>query len=331
MFVHASHHPTGKPRTATRKQKYAPPPQPNPESPASEHMVGIDVTAVGALITEAGYHLPLKHLNVKFVYEPAFVLYGDACTLTLHSDSYAALENAAEEVQSIVHDPVGFKASLKKEIIHVFVDDSNFMFGGIRRQQLRAPSGNGIWLDNYALLRRLQMGRWSERLFACGSGHHGADRWQRYRRCGYETQVHTRQNGKEHGVDDTLHAEILCDVKKCHDTPHTLVLLTGDGNRENEDKCSFPAVVKVAIRNGWNVEVWAWCHSTSGAWQDLVRTHSSQFSLNYLDDYASEILRPRIGCARQQRETQSAETWTYVAKRRKRSSTSVKKQLGLYT
>jgi hypothetical protein len=75
------------------------------------------------------------------------------------------------------------------------------------------------------------------------------------------------RNGPEIHVDEALHAQILFTLSKnfpktTTTAPRTLVLVTGDGNR-NSNSCSFPDCVELALRRGWYVELWAWRKGTS--------------------------------------------------------------------
>jgi hypothetical protein len=301
------------------KQFFAPPPPRalNNETPSlcSETM---DVTEVGALLITKGQHLPGK-LGVRFAFDPPFARFGTQCTLTISADDQDAVDIAALEVRDIATNPAGFKESLKKNKIHVFIDDSNVFFGGLNRGRTRgtasprsvAPTpdeGSGSdcssdgaadapWVDIDAMLRVIQSGRWTEKQLVVGSGHAEAGRWARYRRSGYETQVLERTSGgKEVGVDDTLHAAMLAEANKQFGEARTLVLLTGDGNGNN-GRMSFPAAAEIALQNGWKVEVWAWDYSTSAAWRDFSTAYgpSGKFSLMSLDTHADAIIKKAHG------------------------------------
>jgi hypothetical protein len=64
--------------------------------------------------------------------------------------------------------------------------------------------------------------------------------------------------------------------------PHTLVLLTGDGN-SNNGASRFPDCVEKALRQGWKVEVWSWKRSTSQVYRTFAGEYASQFELVPLD------------------------------------------------
>jgi hypothetical protein len=309
------------PPVSPRKQFFAPPP---PRTLAGSQKASLfsqtmDVTEVGALLITKGAHLPGK-LGVRFAFDPPYARYGTQCTLTISADDQDAVGIAALEVRDIAANPAAFKESLKKNKIHVFIDDSNVFFGGLNRGRTRgtasprsvaATSDEGSdsdsssdgaaadapWVDIDAMIRVIQCGRWTEKQLVVGSGHSDAGRWARYKRAGYETQVLERTSGgKEVGVDDTLHAAMLAEANKKFGESRTLVLLTGDGNANN-GRMSFPAAAEIALQNGWKVEVWAWDYSTSAAWRDFSTAYgpSGNFSLMLLDAHADAIITKAHG------------------------------------
>ena len=171
----------------------------------------IDITSVGALLSKRGGLLPVK-LGVTFTYVPSFVRYGDPCHLTISSSDLSLILTAEAKVRSIMRDPQRFKEELDEEKINIVVDDSNFVFGGIKYfKQHSCPESSSNrgsyslpfskpWFDIYALTKTLQRGRWTERKVAIGSGNPTSDRWDRYKRSNYEIQVFTRtEQGRERG------------------------------------------------------------------------------------------------------------------------------------
>jgi len=69
---------------------------------------------------------------------------------------------------------------------------------------------------------------------------------------------------------------------------HSLILITGDGN-ENNNRTNFPDIVTIAIDYGWTVEIWSWKLSLSNKFVDLQRKYPSKMKINYLDTYRSNI------------------------------------------
>jgi len=72
---------------------------------------------------------------------------------------------------------------------------------------------------------------------------------------------------------------------------HTLVLLSGDGNR-NDDHHSFADTIQEALRVGMFVEVWAWKNSVSRVYTQVFAEHyGGSFAVRYFDDYRDKIVR----------------------------------------
>jgi hypothetical protein len=86
--------------------------------------------------------------------------------------------------------------------------------------------------------------------------------------------VQTRPRGHaESFVDDALIAQMLMTIAG-EEKPHTLVLLTGDGN-DNNGRASFVGVVTIALKKHWTVEVWAWRASVSSRYKNLLAKYVS--------------------------------------------------------
>ena len=75
------------------------------------------------------------------------------------------------------------------------------------------------------------------------------------------------------------------------ETP-TLVLVSGDGNRNHDGGSTFPECCAYALQLGWSVEVWAWKAQTSTAFKRLKRRreYSSAMTIRRLDEYENEII-----------------------------------------
>ncbi len=69
---------------------------------------------------------------------------------------------------------------------------------------------------------------------------------------------------------------------------HSLILITGDGN-QNNNRTNFPDIVTIALDYGWTVELWSWKSSLSKKFVDLQRKYPSKMKINYLDTYRSNI------------------------------------------
>lgn len=73
--------------------------------------------------------------------------------------------------------------------------------------------------------------------------------------------------------------------------PPTLVLVSGDGNRNNGGS-TFPECCAYALQLGWAVEVWAWKHQTSSAFKRLKRRqeYRSAMTIRRLEEYEMEVV-----------------------------------------
>ena len=227
-----------------------------------------------------------------------------------HSED--AMQIAVANISNLLRDRdqrAAWAATKRKNLIHVFVDDSN--------AALCARAPRGMVLDTCALIRVVEQGRWhggSEAeaeaeagggaataappprdcaRFAVGSGDQHASRWAAYRAGGYHTTVHQRRRSEgEQGVDAELHSLALKAIALGHyRDARTLVLVTGDGN-DNDGKTTFPEVAIAALRQGWAVEVWSWEAGCSGRWRDLQQTYgpTGKFALRLLDEHRGELV-----------------------------------------
>jgi hypothetical protein len=96
---------------------------------------------------------------------------------------------------------------------------------------------------------------------------------------------------KEIRVDELLHnilQKILLDsiVRGDGGGSNTLVLATGDGNRNAGAPTNFPDIVERMLRFGWNVEIWAWRDATSGEYVRMHREYPGQMRVIAWDDHA---------------------------------------------
>lgn len=108
---------------------------------------------------------------------------------------------------------------------------------------------------------------------------------------GFES--HSR-GGKESMIDEALElalAKLVIELqanKGRGGSPVTVVLCTGDGNRDDihAHRMGFPRMVTELLRSGAFVEVWSWKISCSNAFKKIS---SERYQLNYLDDVAHSI------------------------------------------
>ena len=192
---------------------------------------------------------------------------------------------------------------------HVFVDNSNIFIGA---QSFALPASTmdfTVRLSAVHLANLLDKGAHGANGVASDGGcrivagskppaKNGV--WMAWDRVGYRVRVCGRDpdTGKEDLVDECLiaqmgHAKIQRDAKGDLPGENVLVLVTGDGNR-NGGFANFFDTASGFAQNGWRVEIWAWGHTVSGQYKDLVKTHSpsmggdGRVQLALLDDYESK-------------------------------------------
>ena len=103
-----------------------------------------------------------------------------------------------------------------------------------------------------------------------------------YESLGFEVYFQARHNGKEVCVDELLHGQIAIEMLKTYDSRRTMVLVTGDGNR-NSGRSTFPEVVEGALKKGWFVELYCWRTCCSHVWKNFEKEYINDFKLFYLD------------------------------------------------
>jgi hypothetical protein len=117
---------------------------------------------------------------------------------------------------------------------------------------------------------------------------------------GYEIRVQERRGGSEQMLDEALMVPMLDTIRRFGSTKlgtgperkqHTLVLLSGDGNR-NSGHHSFAEVIQDALSEGMFVEVWSWRGSASRVYaQEFKQHYGGSFSIHYFDDHKERIIR----------------------------------------
>ena len=195
------------------------------------------------------------------------------------SDS-VGLEIFKHEINRIMENPRVFQDEIALKMsrkIHIFVDVSNILIG---TQTQHNRSRNFITELNISNLVDMVVGlRDATQRVAVGSVHREQSFWQEWEQLGFTTQILKRVNidGRqcEQAVDDVLHAQMLAAVSNNYPSPRTLVLLSGDGGRNNE-RTNFPEVIERAMLRGWSVEVWAWAATTSSVYKNFVLNYPSR-------------------------------------------------------
>jgi hypothetical protein len=91
------------------------------------------------------------------------------------------------------------------------------------------------------------------------------------------------RRGKEVFVDEALMSQMGKTASRTYEPPHTLALVTGDGNN-NFGRASFPEHIDTALLHGWHVELYSWRGSVSGVYRQYAKAYPAQFKVIYLDD-----------------------------------------------
>ena len=108
-----------------------------------------------------------------------------------------------------------------------------------------------------------------------------------------------REREKEFCVDELLHnvmQKILLDsIVNQRDrgegpSVNTLVLATGDGNRNEGSFTNFPGIVERMLQYGWNVEMWAWRDATSGEYWRMRETYPGQIRIIAWEDHMLDFV-----------------------------------------
>lgn len=146
---------------------------------------------------------------------------------------------------------------------HIFIDNSNILLGAQRAAKVREAYiprvAVRVKIRHLALL--VERGhRVCTRQLAGAVPPGNEDLWQYARDLGYNTDLLRkveRDDGRigEQGVDEMLHLKIANYILD-HDTPKTLVLVTGDG-KLSEFNTSFPLQAERSLKRGWHVKVWS--------------------------------------------------------------------------
>ena len=88
-----------------------------------------------------------------------------------------------------------------------------------------------------------------------------------------------------------LHSQmfrLVLDRKSDQNERQVLVLVSGDGNA-NENRTTFPEVVRRALQHHWQVEVWSWKSCLSRRFQEIEREYPRDMKICYLDEHKEEV------------------------------------------
>lgn len=179
-----------------------------------------------------------------------------------------------------------YKYVQPNEVVHIYIDYSNITAGfeHIHGSHPINPQG----LANF-----LEEGRYCmDKQIAGSFPHAGHDIWKVWNQLGYRTKI--GGTGKEQFVDDFLHAQIfrlLLQIQKNDAHKHVIVLVTGDGNN-NDNYTSFVECVLHAAALDFRVEICSWKQRLNKVYLDIVAKYPKLVSIKYLDMSKHSILIP---------------------------------------
>eukprot|EP01033_Poteriospumella_lacustris_P003591 gene3596-2592_t len=244
-----------------------------------------------------------------------------AAEITISAPSAYALAVARVELEALLHTadddesphPLRVKIeALKRENVHVFVDNSNVYLGAqTTSRRLTAVDSGGPPLSTNSNPRdlsvRLKVGALSRavinsrccqtRIVFGAKPSAGSFVWKKWQEAGFTVQAVDAGGLLFSMIDET--------IAQYAEQAHTLVLVTGDGNAydghghahghghgHRAASSSFVKSAEKALRHGWTVEVWAWRGCTSDKYRAMEQVHAAdcgRFSLNYLDPFRAYI------------------------------------------
>lgn len=193
----------------------------------------------------------------------------------------------SEEVQNIpvpiVYEMMDTEAKPppQRSSIHVFIDKSNISAG------FQGPNPTTDVINPAGLAEVIEKGRVVVDKQITGS-FPGPEHpvWLQWKNLGYRTRV-SRKQGKEEFIDDSIHAQILRLIAG-KGAPQTIVLVTGDGN-SNNNYSSFVECVTMAAERNWVVELYSWKDRRNKVYVELSKKFSN-ITIHDLDRFKGKIL-----------------------------------------
>ena len=104
----------------------------------------------------------------------------------------------------------------------------------------------------------------------------------------------TRVRYREQGVDELLQLKLYQAIVDVRPVPPnaTIVLATGDGNAGEFNEEGFLGCVRIALRDGWRVELYAWEEGLSRSWgrEFSEGPYRHRFSIHDLSEFGEDLL-----------------------------------------
>ena len=189
-----------------------------------------------------------------------------------------------------------YELEMRGRKIHVFVDLSNVAIGAQVGPDGRRDVSVRISVND--LVECVEQGRDVKGRYLITSvakaleGNKQPASIRDWQKAGYDVRVQERRGGSEQMLDEVLMVPMQQTIIKFgasklgpEQKQHTLVLLSGDGNR-NDDHHSFADTIQSALADGMFVEVWAWRNSVSKVYTQGFKMHyGGSFAIRYFDDH----------------------------------------------
>ncbi len=233
------------------------------------------------------------------------------------------LSSAHQLHQAEIESQQLYEQEMKSRKIHVFVDLSNVAIGA----QMCADGRRDVSLriNVNALVECVHQGRdvkGRHLITSVAKTLEGGRQpafirdWQKI---GYDVRVQERRGGGEQMLDEVLMVAMQQTIIKfgasklgSEQRQHTLVLLSGDGNR-NDDHHSFAETIESALADGMFVEVWAWRNSVSRVYtQNFKKHYGGSFAIRYFDEFRCSAAATPFISATSHTNTSLAGTASFV-------------------
>jgi hypothetical protein len=241
-----------------------------------------------AVETRCGVHVEQLGTNAVFGTEMLVVAGVDEGSVQAAFDELCASRKSwCGDLEVCVPD-----ADAAGEVLSVFVDNSNIHIGCQATPRPGAPLPPFVRLKHKELVARVVRGRPCNVMFVGGGGMPDAV-VRAWVSCGFRVKASVTDDYQAN-IDELLHSQIqraLLETSVRGEKPGTLVLLTGDGNR-NSHRSSFPSCVVSALKFGWRIELYAWKMSLSSTMRGIAALSKGRMTITCLDTWREEITEP---------------------------------------
>ena len=111
--------------------------------------------------------------------------------------------------------------------------------------------------------------------------------WKEWKSLGYTVKV--GPSGAEHGIDETLHANIYNGLRKRRGVDY--VIVTGDGN-SNDNLSNFPDCFKTILETSdLRIDQWSWKNRRNKVFDGIRDNYPDRYRIYNLDAHKGNILK----------------------------------------